>query len=61
MSGVKLFFLLLLGVLVCIACVVVGQYPNITEILLFEPRFELSIAKCQLEEYHVQNKTIPLH
>ncbi len=26
MSGVKLFFLLLLGVLVCIACVVIGQY-----------------------------------
>ncbi len=36
MSGVKLFFLLLLGVLVCIACVVVGQYPTITEVLLFE-------------------------
>ena len=30
MSGVKLFFLLLLGVLVCIGCVVIGQYQTKT-------------------------------
>jgi hypothetical protein len=48
MSGVKLFFLLLLGVLVCIACVVVGQYFLVfIKFLFYEYSSELSMAKCQ--------------